>query len=76
MDELYAINLNIDRVRTEQCDRTKQMEGNSKIMWEEVPTKNTIIKLLSENLNQTTNSFYKTTETLLPKVKRMEIVNF
>lgn len=28
MNELYAINLNIDRVRTEQCDQTKKLEDN------------------------------------------------
>ena len=56
VEELYAINLNIDTVWTEQCDQTKQLEDNSKNMWEEIATKNTTIKLLSENLNQITNS--------------------
>ena len=29
-------------------------------MWEEITTKNTIVKLRSENLNQIAKSFYKT----------------
>lgn len=51
MNELYAINLNIDRVRTEQCDQTKKLEDNFKNMRKEIVTKNTTIKLLSENHN-------------------------
>ena len=47
VEELYAINLNIDTVWTEQCDQTKQLEDNSKNMWEEIATKNTTIKLSS-----------------------------
>lgn len=49
MNELYAINLNIDRVRTEQRDQTKKLEDNFKNMRKEIVTKNTTIKLLSEN---------------------------
>ena len=60
MNELCTIDLNIDRVWTEQCDKTKQLEDNFINMWEEIATKNTIIKLLPENLSQITNSFYKT----------------
>ena len=60
MNELCTIDLNIDRVWTEQCDKTKQLEDNFKNMWEEIATKNTIIKLLPGNLSQITNSFYKT----------------
>lgn len=51
MNELYAINLNIVRVRTEQCDQTKKLEDNFKNMRKEIVTKNTTIKLLSENHN-------------------------
>ena len=29
-DELYAIDLKIDRVRTEHCDETKRWKNNSK----------------------------------------------
>ena len=60
INELYAINLNIDRVLTEQCDQTEQLGVNSKNMWKVIATKNTFIKLLSENHNQIKNSFYKT----------------
>ena len=59
VEALYAINLNIDTIWTEQCDQTKRLEDNSKNMWEEIATKNTTIKLLSENLNQITNSYNK-----------------
>ena len=59
VEELHAINLNNDTVWTEQCDQTKQLEDNSKNMWEEIATKNTIVKLSSENLNQITNSYRK-----------------
>ena len=38
----------------------KQLEDTSKNMQEEIAAKNTIIKVLSENLNQITNSFFKT----------------
>ena len=31
MNELCTIDLNIDRVWTEQCDKTKQLEDNFKI---------------------------------------------
>ena len=60
INELYAINLNIDRVRTEQCDQTEQLGVNSKNMWKAIATKNTFIKLLSENHNLIKNSFYET----------------
>ena len=68
MNELYAINLNIDRVRTEQCDQTKRLEDNFKNMRKEIATKNTTIKLLSENHNRVTRVI---TKTLLQKIKRM-----
>ena len=58
MNELYGIKLSIDRVRTEQCDQTKYLEENTKNLWEEIATKNIIIKFLSENFNQNTNSSY------------------
>ena len=60
MNELCTIDLNIDTLRAEQCDKTKQLKDNFKNMWEEIATKNTIIKLLPENLSQIKNSFYKT----------------
>lgn len=68
MNELYAINLNIDRVRTEQCDQTKKLEDNFKNMRKEIATKNTTIKLLSENHNRVTRVI---TKTLLQKIERM-----
>ena len=39
MDELYSINVNLDRVRSEQCDRTKYLEENKKNMWDDIATK-------------------------------------
>lgn len=72
MNELYAINLNIDRVRTEQCDQTKKLEDNFKNMRKEIVTKNTTIKLLSENHNRVTYFFIRViTKALLQKIKRM-----
>ena len=72
MNELYAINLNIDRVRTEQCDQTKKLEDNFKNMRKEIVTKNTTIKLLSENHNRVTYFFVRViTKALLQKIKRM-----
>ena len=59
MNELCAINLNLDRLWTEQGNQVKQLEDNAKNIREEIATKNTIIKLLSENLIQITNSFCK-----------------
>ena len=43
MNELYATNLNIHRVRTEQSDQTKQLEDNFKNMLEEITAKNAVI---------------------------------
>ena len=57
MDELYSINVPLDRVRTEQWDQTKYIEENSNNMWDNIATKNMITKMLSENLNKITNSF-------------------
>ena len=72
MNELYAINLNIDRVRTEQRDQTKKLEDNFKNMRKEIVTKNTTIKLLSENHNRVTYFFIRViTKALLQKIKRM-----
>ena len=72
MNELYAINLNIDRVRIEQCDQTKKLEDNFKNMRKEIVTKNTTIKLLSENHNRVTYFFIRViTKALLQKIKRM-----
>ena len=56
MNELYGIKLSIDRVRTEQCDQMKYLEENTKNLWDEIATKNIIIKFLSEKFNQNTNS--------------------
>ena len=39
MDELYGINVNLDHVRTEQCDQTKYFEENKKNMWDDIATK-------------------------------------
>ena len=58
MDGLYSISVNLDRVRTEQCDQTKYFAENNKNMWDDIATKNMIIKTLSENLNKITNSCY------------------
>ena len=65
MDELYSINVNLDRVRTEQCDQTKYLEENNNNMWDDIATKNMIIKMLLENLNKTTNSFYNSNDSEL-----------
>ena len=62
MDELYSIDVNLDHVRTEQCDQTKYLEENNKNMWNDIATRNMIIKMLSENLNKTTNSFYNSND--------------
>ena len=53
MDDLYSISVNLDHVRTEQCDQTKYFAENNKNA-----IKNMIIKTLSENLNNITNSYY------------------
>lgn len=37
-------------MQSQQCDQRKHLEGNSKNMWKEIATKNTIIKSLSETL--------------------------
>ena len=58
MNELYSINVNLDRVRTEQCYQTKYFEENNKNIWDDIATKNIIITMLSENLNKIINSFY------------------
>ena len=61
MDELYIINVNSDRVRTEQCEQTKCFEENTN-MWDNIATKIMIIKMLSENLNKITNFFYNSND--------------
>ena len=58
MDKLYSINVTLDHVWTDQCDQTKYSKENSKNMWDDIATKNMITKMLSENLNKITNSFY------------------
>ena len=58
MDDLYSISVNLDLVRTEQCDQTKYFAENNKLMWDDNAIKNMIIKTLSENLNKITNSYY------------------
>ena len=58
MDELSSINVNLGRAWTEQCDQTKYLEENNKNTWDDIATKNMIIKMLSKNLNKITNSFY------------------
>ena len=59
MNDLYDISWNTDKVQSQQCDQRKQLEGNSRYMWKEIATKNTIIKSLSENLKLQI-IFYKT----------------
>ena len=49
IDELYSINVNLDHVRTEQCDQTKYLEENKK-KTDGIATKNMIITRLSKNL--------------------------
>ena len=46
MDELYSINVHLDRVRTEQSDQTKYLEENNKNMWDDIAAKNMIIEML------------------------------
>ena len=65
MDELYSINVHLDRVRTEQSDQTKYLEENNKNMWGDIVAKNMIIEMLWENLKKITNSFNNSD--LLPK---------
>ena len=48
MDELYSVNVNLDRVRTEQCGQTKYLEKSNKNMRDDIATKNMIIKTLSK----------------------------
>ena len=62
MNELYSINVNLDRVRTEHCDQTKYSQENNNNMWYDIGTQNMIIEMLSENLNKTTNSFYNSSD--------------
>ena len=55
-EELYSLNKNVDRVRTEQCNQTDFMEEMKKML-EESKTKTEIIKMLSENVNTITNVY-------------------
>ena len=62
IDELYSLNVNLDRVRTEQFNQTKYLEENNKNMWNDIATKNITIEVLSENLHKITNSFYNSND--------------
>ena len=75
MDELYSINVNLDRVQTKQCDQTRYLEENIKNMWDDIATKNMIIKMLSENLKKITNSFYNSNNSDL-STKRQQNPSF
>ena len=76
MYELYAINLNIDRVRTEQSDQTKQLENNSKNMMKEITPINTVINTVIIGKFQSNYKLFFLTDKkiLLQTIKRMEIV--
>ena len=72
---MHSINVNLDRVRTEQCDQTKCLEKNNKNMWDDIATKNMIIKMLSKKLNKITNSFYNSNDSDL-LTKRQQNLSF
>ena len=61
MGDLHSLSRSINRVSTEQIDKTKFMRDVKKI-WEENLNKNKIIKTLQENLNTITNYLYKSSD--------------
>ena len=74
IDELYSINVNLDHVRTEQCDQTKYLEENKK-KTDDIATKSMIIKRLSKNSIKITNSFHNSNDSDL-LTKRQQNLSF
>ena len=67
MGDLHSLSRSINRIRTEQIDKTKFMRDVKKI-WEENLNKNKIIKTLQENLNTITNYLYKSSDENIDKI--------